>query len=141
MKVYIPKVAEWMLSASVVGILVIGGFMVYRALQPPPIVFVGIDVVNSPRAGELLMVEAEVKREAETGCTNGVQVDAMDRAGVMTRYPIPTRTISGGSSRYAIVVPETTLPGSYRLKIRETIYCGGGPKISETPWVAFEVVG
>lgn len=140
MKIHVPRAAEWMLAASVVGLFVIGGFMVYRAVQPPPISFEAVSVENSAKAGGTLYVSATVRRADQAGCTNGVQIDARDSIGGTVRYPVPARTIRHNTSRYAIVVPSGTYPGPYWMKIRETSYCSGGPKIAETPWVPFEVV-
>lgn len=141
MKLRIPNVAEWMLFLSVAGIVILGGFLAVRASEPPPVKFEGLEVVNAPMAGDLLIVEATVYRVEKEGCTNGVQVDSRDADGSEVRLPVPTREVSGSYTRYAIVVPVLTPPGAYELRVRETVYCSGGPRIAETPWMAFEVAG
>lgn len=135
----LPNAGEWMVGLSFLGLLVLGGFMVVRALEPDPVQFESLEVKNAPRAGDLLIVEATVNRIKKTDCTNGVQVDSRDSAGVEARLPVPTRQVAGPFSRYAIVIPDVTKAGDYDLRIRETIYCDGRPRIAETPWLAFEV--
>jgi len=140
MKIRIPNAAEWMLGASLIGILVIGGFMVVRAFEPLPVRFESLNIVNSPKPGETLTVEATVTRVEKKDCTNGVQIDSRDSNGVESRLPVPTRQVSGPFTRYTIAIPTEIQPGPYDLRVRETIYCGGNPRISETPWLAFEVM-
>ena len=140
MKVRIPNAAEWMLGASLIGMAVIAGFLVVRAFEPNPVTFDSLDTVNSPKPGELLFIEATVSRVEKDSCTNGVQIDSRDANGVESRLPVPTRQVSGPFTRYAIVIPDVTQPGPYDVRVRETVYCGNGPRISETPWMAFEVV-
>lgn len=140
MKIRIPNAAEWMLVASLFGMVIIAGFLIARSFEPNPVAFESIDIVNSPKPGELLFVEATVSRVEKDSCTNGVQIDSRDANGVESRLPVPTRQVSGPFTRYAIVVPDVTQPGPYEIRVRETIYCDNGPRISETPWLAFEVV-
>lgn len=135
----LPNAGEWMVGLSFLGLLILGGFMVVRALEPNPIQFESVEVKNAPRPGALLIVEATVNRVEKPNCTNGVQVDSRDGAGVEARLPVPTRQVVGPFSRYAIVIPAVTQPGPYDFRIRETIYCEGRPRIAETPWLSFKV--
>lgn len=140
MKIHTPNLGEWMVGLAFVGLLILGGFMIARALEPAPVAFESVKVANAPKAGDLLIVEATVNRIEKEGCTNGVQVDSRDVNGVEARLPVPTRQVAGPFSRYAIVIPDATVPGPYELRVRETVYCDGRPRIAETPWLAFEVV-
>lgn len=117
------------------------GYFVFRGLlEPPPVKFSSIEILNSPvRPPEKLFVVAETERRDESDCTNGVQVDTRNESGSILRLPVPAREVHGSFSRYSIVIPEETVAGKYDLKIRETSYCGGPPKIVESPWLAFEV--
>ena len=138
MKIRIPYAAEVMLLFAFIGVLGLGGLILFRTLSQP-VSFESIEVKNSPRAGDLLIVEATVKREPIDGCTNGVQIDVRDQNGVEARYPIPTRQVAGVFTRYAIVVPEVANVGDHQLRVRETVYCGWWPKTAETPWITFTV--
>lgn len=140
MKIHTPNLGEWMVGAAFVGLVIMGGVMVARAIEPPPVQFRSIDIKNSPKPGELLIVQAAVRRKDKPNCTNGVQVDSQDSKGVEARLPVPTRQVLGMSTQYAIVIPTVTHPGTYGLRVRETVYCDGRPRIAETPWLAFEVV-
>lgn len=140
MKKKFPNLAEWMIGTAFVGLIIMGGVIVSRAIEPPPVQFKSIDIKNSPKPGELLIVEASVRRTEKLSCTNGVQVDSRDEQGVEARLPVPTRQVLGQHTQYAIVIPTVTHPGTYGLRVRETVYCDGRPRIAETPWLAFEVM-
>lgn len=138
----IPKfdVGWLLLGLSVAGLVSLAGFLTVSALRPPPVKFDAIEILNSPvTPPQKLFVVAETVRHSESECTNGVQIDIRNNAGSILRLPVPAREVHGSFSRYSIVVPEETSPGPYDLKIRETSYCGGAPKIVESPWLAFEV--
>jgi len=130
-----------MLGASAVGILALGGIYITRALQPAPISFEGIEVLN-PRVtdDELLVVRAVTPRRNVPGCVNGVQIDLRNEMGSILRLPIPAREITRDRSDYSIVIPQGTMPGRYQMKVREVFTCVDGVEAVEAPWVPMEVV-
>lgn len=139
----LPKFSamEVMLGLSVAGMAVLAVFLAAQRLQPPPMTFESLEVVNSPVSkSELLYVVAETRRRDLDDCTNGVQVDVRDLDGSVTRLPVPAREITDAVSKYSIVLPETTNIGAYGLRIRETWYCGDRPHTVETPWLPIEVL-
>lgn len=135
-----PNAGEVMIGLTLCGMAALGGVIVSRAMAPSPVAFESVKITNAPKPGNLLIVEATVSRVEKKDCTNGVQIDSRDANGVESRLPVPTRQVSGPFTRYAIVIPDVTQPGPYEVRVRETIYCDNGPRISETPWLAFEVV-
>jgi hypothetical protein len=138
----IPKISliEWMLGLSVVGLAALMVILAAERLSPPAVRFVGLEVLNPVvRTGDVMRIRAEIIRRPVTGCTNGVQAEALDGSAQIIRLPVPTREIAGKESRYSVDLVDIA-PGRYRLMIRETTYCGGAPDISESNWTVFEVV-
>lgn len=130
-----------MLGASAVGILALGGIYTARALQPPPVIFESIEVVNpSVTDDELLYVKARTLRREVEGCVNGVQIDLKSEIGNILRLPIPAREVGRDFSQYAIVIPQGTTPGDYQLMVREVFTCVDGVEAVETPWVPMRVL-
>jgi hypothetical protein len=138
----IPKVSigEVLLGLSVAGLFILMVVLTYSRVQPPPVKFEGLAVVN-PRihSRDVMQVIAEVTRREANGCTNGVQAEAVDASNRVIRLPVPTREIAGNRSVYSIEMVDIE-PGSYRLKLREVVYCSGSPKIAESNWTVFEVL-
>lgn len=141
MKIRVPNLAEIMLGVALGGLLLIGGFLTARAMEPPRLQWEALRVVNAPVAERKLIIEAETMRRDSTECTNGVQADMRDRAGVVTRLPAPVRELQpNGDARYEVALPEDVLPGFYGVRLRESFYCDGRPDTVVAPWLEFQVV-
>lgn len=141
MKRFRVDLTATMLALSFAGLAAIITIFILRYLAPPPVEFESIAVANSPvTAGREMIVVAETHRREPDGCTNGVQVEARSTSGAVTRLPVPARVVDQNVSTYTIEMPITMDPGAYWLRLRETVYCSDGPKISVAPWVPMEVV-
>lgn len=127
-------------AAALMGAVTVIGLVVWREVSPAPVKFDAVGVLADVAIpGERFRVVAETHRRPAVECTNGVQIEIRDVNGVNTRLPIPAREIEGSKTTYIIDLPETTVPGQYGVKIRETFFCGGRPKTEESPWIALEV--
>lgn len=136
-----PSKVDILLGSGVLVLASVIGLLVMIRFEPTPIKFNALEIANSPVAqGETLNVIAETQRRSSEGCTNGVQVDARDDAGVILRMPVPAREMIDNLSRYAVVIPEKAPVGRYQLRVRETFNCGGPPKIIDAPWLPFEII-
>lgn len=139
----LPRIhaAQIMLGLSAAGLLAFSGIMIARALEPPPVRFLSLEVVN-PRvqSTELLNVVAETERRSTPDCVNGVQIELRDSSGAQTRLPIPAREISGNLSSYAIVIPEGTTPARYQMLVREIFTCSNSVRQVEAPWLPIEIL-
>lgn len=118
-----------------IGVVILIGFLVWRATQPPRLVYESLSVQHvTPASAEVVAV---TKRRPSEGCTNGIQADLRSN-GVLARLPVPLRTQAANVSRYALVLPNLR-SGQYEVKVRETFNCGNGARPVETPWLRMTV--
>jgi len=141
MRVRFPRPAETMLALAFVGVLIMAGFILTRAFEPPRLTWVALRVVNAPVADRKLIVQAETKRRDSVQCTNGVQADMRSFSGTITRLPAPVRALQqNGDARYELELPENITAGTYGVRLRESFYCSGSPDSAVAPWLEFQVV-
>lgn len=118
-----------------IGVVILIGFLVWRATQPPRLTYESLSVRNvTPVSAEV--VATTVRRPIE-GCTNGIQAD-LKAKGVVARLPVPLRAQTPGRTSYALVLPSLR-SGPYEVKVRESFICPGKVQTVESPWIAFEV--
>lgn len=135
MKIPRIRLIETMLVLSVVSLLALLAIALSPLFLPAPLKFSAFQVVNSPPA-----VIATTYRRDATGCTNGPQADLMDNSGILTRLPVPARSVLNNTSIYPLVIPEGLASGRYAVKVRENFLCAGrSPQIIESPWLPLEV--
>lgn len=135
MKIPRIRVIETMLVCSAGALVVLAGAVLYPTVSPPILAFTSFEVVDAPP-----VVIAGAKRRPADGCTNGPQAEIRDRKGVVTRLPVPARSVSGNTSIYPLVIPAGLASGRYAVKVRESFLCPGrDPQIIESPWLPLEV--
>lgn len=135
MKIPRIRLIETMLVLSVVALAALAAIVLSPYFTPAPLRFSAFQVVDYPPA-----VIATTKRLNVTGCTNGPQADLMDDKGVLTRLPVPARSVRGQTSIYPLVIPESLSRGKYAVQVRENFLCAGrDPQIVESPWLPLVV--
>lgn len=130
----------WILIALLAVCVGIFGFITLRELTAPPLLeFQSVATPSEPaKPGATYIVKAQTIRREASHCTNGPQVDMRDSLNQSVRLPVPARTIKGGVSSYALVMPDPLPSGRYGIKLRESFGCGGRPHIYESPWFYIE---
>lgn len=135
MKIPRIRVIETMLVLSFLSLLILAAVVLAPIFMPAPLRFTAFQIVDNPPA-----VIATTMRRNVDGCTNGPQADLMDSKGVLTRLPVPARSVSGNTSIYPLVIPVGLPRGKYAVQVRENFLCAGrDPQIIESPWLPLVV--
>lgn len=129
------RLIETMLVCSIVAMTVLACIVLAPLFVPPPLSFTSLDVAEGPTR-----VIAGTQRRGAEECTNVIHADLMNADQVVTRLPVPARTVKGSISVYPLVIPVTVVPGHHFVQVRETFLCAGrDPQVVESPWLPLEV--
>lgn len=135
MKIPRIRIIETMLVVSVVSLVALAAIVLSPYFMPAPLRYLAFQVIDAPPA-----VIATTKRLNVEGCTNGPQADLMDAGGVLTRLPVPARSVRGQTTVYPLVIPDGISRGRYAVQVRENFLCAGrDPQSVESPWLPLVV--